>query len=77
MLDDPQNSEQDVEYIATTIQRFRKNENAAQVQTAQVVGTLQCIYTLQHQCMTMFFQGPPAWQQRSIYLGRRPFRSCF
>lgn len=41
MLDDPQNSEEDVENIATTIQRFRKNENAMQVQTADVVGKFQ------------------------------------
>lgn len=38
MLEDPQNSEEDNEHIATAIQKFRRNENATMVQTADVVG---------------------------------------
>ncbi|KAI8377463.1 AAA domain-containing protein [Radiomyces spectabilis] len=40
MLDDPQNSEEDHDLIASTIQRFRKKENMLQeLQMADVVGT--------------------------------------
>ncbi|KAI7876714.1 hypothetical protein K492DRAFT_219779 [Lichtheimia hyalospora FSU 10163] len=39
MLEDPHNSEEDTDLIASTLQRFRKNENSFQVQYAQVVGT--------------------------------------
>ena len=38
MLEDPHNSEEDTDLIASTLQRFRKNENSFQVQYAQVVG---------------------------------------
>lgn len=38
MLEDPNNSEEDTDLIASTLQRFRKNENSFQVQYAQVVG---------------------------------------
>ncbi|KAG1576061.1 hypothetical protein G6F50_000527 [Rhizopus delemar] len=39
MLDDGQNSEEDLDHIATAIQRFRKSESATQIHTANVVGT--------------------------------------
>jgi superfamily I DNA and/or RNA helicase len=39
MLDDPLNSEEDVDHISTAIQRFRKSESANQLQTVSVVGT--------------------------------------
>ncbi|CEG73858.1 hypothetical protein RMATCC62417_09155 [Rhizopus microsporus] len=39
MLDDGQNSEEDLENIATAIQRFRKSEGISQIHTAPVVGT--------------------------------------
>lgn len=38
MLEDPQNSEEDSDYIATTIQKFRKREYNLTAQTAGVVG---------------------------------------
>ncbi|KAG1078569.1 hypothetical protein G6F42_024203 [Rhizopus arrhizus] len=39
MLDDPLNSEEDIDSISTAIQRFRKTENVNQLQTVNVVGT--------------------------------------
>lgn len=39
MLDDPLNSEEDVDHISTAIQRFRKSESVNQLQTVSVVGT--------------------------------------
>ncbi|KAI7856953.1 P-loop containing nucleoside triphosphate hydrolase protein, partial [Circinella umbellata] len=39
MLEDPQNSEEDIELIASTIQKFRKTENTMQLQNMDVVGT--------------------------------------
>ena len=39
MLDDPRNSEDDVENISTAIQRFRKSEKTTQIQNVAVVGT--------------------------------------
>ena len=38
MLEDPQNSEEDIELIASTIQKFRKTENTMQLQNMDVVG---------------------------------------
>jgi superfamily I DNA and/or RNA helicase len=39
MLEDPHNSEEDIENISTAIQRFRKSEGASQIQHVAVVGT--------------------------------------
>ncbi|KAI9499553.1 P-loop containing nucleoside triphosphate hydrolase protein [Zychaea mexicana] len=39
MLEDPQNSEEDIELIASTIQKFRKSGNTMQLQSMDVVGT--------------------------------------
>lgn len=39
MLEDPQNSEQDIDYISGAIQRFRKEQGISQIQGVQVVGT--------------------------------------
>lgn len=39
MLDDPKNSEQDIENISVAVQRFRKAEGLSQIQNAFVVGT--------------------------------------
>jgi superfamily I DNA and/or RNA helicase len=39
MLDEDQNSEEDADYIAAAIQRFRKSENTANVNLFPVVGT--------------------------------------
>ncbi|KAI9275618.1 AAA domain-containing protein, partial [Phascolomyces articulosus] len=39
MLEDPLNSEEDIELIASTIQKFRRSENTMQLQNMDVVGT--------------------------------------
>lgn len=39
MLEDPQNSEQDIENISIAIQRFRKEQGISHIQSTQVVGT--------------------------------------
>ncbi|ORX52853.1 hypothetical protein DM01DRAFT_1374888 [Hesseltinella vesiculosa] len=39
MLDDPQNSEEDTNFIANAVQRFRRCENMLEVRRAEVVGT--------------------------------------
>lgn len=39
MLDDPQNTEEDIDNISTAIQHFRKSEGTLQIQNTAVVGT--------------------------------------
>lgn len=39
MLEDPQNSEGDIENISVAMQRFRKEQGISQIQGTQVVGT--------------------------------------
>ncbi|KAI7870679.1 AAA domain-containing protein, partial [Spinellus fusiger] len=39
MLADPQNTEEEIECIASTLQRFRKREHLRQIESSQVVGT--------------------------------------